>query len=814
MVITFKVSGGEPELAAEVKVNFKGSSVPTENLILTAAPDTINITRAGENRVLDLYLSNTTTHQPVEGQEIIAHVFDQNKGRLSHYSATTDVNGHVTFGYAAPESLPTADLTITFEVLGGTPVLREDVTVKFGTPTVPTENTATHQPVEGQQIIAHVFDPNKGTLDRYTSTTSNTGRAIFTYEAPDTLPTSDLIITFEVAGGTPVLTEDVTVTFITTTEYELLNTNDITVHYASESKELAIQLVKNGIPQTGELVSVKSVPVSFGRIERTAVVTGTDGYARFTYIAADSLQNGTVPVEFVYTDMNGVETNASATITVAAASNPFQYDLRRETTPVVITTGNQVEEVSVYVVDSATGVGVSGKTVEVSLPGFGDFTSASAVTDVAGKAVFIYQAPGILVDGAHTTVTLSFIENGTTIARVIDINVTVSTETSEYNLTNQTTPVNVQYAAEQKEVKVQLVKMNGDIVSGETVYAKSIPSAFGRLQSASAVTDGGGYATFIYIAADPLTDGTTPLELYHEDENGIRVNAIVDINVTETNVPLDYNLTYETSPIIITQTDQQEEISVYVIDNQTGAGVPGKTVSIAAIDGMYGEITPASTTTDVAGKATFQYTSPHDINGTPLNVTTVVSFTDSEVTLTRDIEIRIVPTAPASDYALVNQSDINGTIGVNETMETEIQLVKNGLPVLDARACVTTTDTVTVDCLIPASIPREYGRIIGIPAQDGTEGSGYVKFRYLAPTDAIEISNYQFPMYYIDQEGKIAAEANITIDLNVTDGAANPPIDTTEMALSAVPDELNVTAAGESRVVSVYLSNTNTHSEH
>jgi len=188
-----------------------GAEVDTTGMELVAVPNSVNISEAGESRALSLYLANTSTQDPVADKDIRALWFDPNNGKLNSYIATTDSNGQAVFNYTAPETLPSGNLTITFEVVNGTPGLQRDVTVNFtstSTPTVDTtnysmyavpgsinisedgeskvvslflEDTSTNQPVEGQEIIAHFFNPNSGTLSAYSAITNSNGQVAFEY---------------------------------------------------------------------------------------------------------------------------------------------------------------------------------------------------------------------------------------------------------------------------------------------------------------------------------------------------------------------------------------------------------------------------------------------------------------------------------------------------------------------------------------------------------------------------------------------------------------------------------------------------------
>lgn len=447
------------------------------------------------------------------------------------------------------------------------------------------------------------------------------------------------------------------------------------------------------------------------------------------------------------------------------------YGLINATTPITIATPNQIEEISVYLVDERN-IGISGKTMTISTPEFGSFSSSTAITNGAGKVAFSYQAPEELQDGSSTIVTIYFDDETENIhlSQEIQINVNLSTQASEYNLTNiDPMPVDVAYPAEQKEVKVQLTKNGGEIVAGATVYVKSIPVAFGRFLSASSKTDASGYATFTYVAADSLTDGTQPFELYYDDDsNGVRISAFGEIEVSASTVPFDYNLTNLTTPIIITHANQAEDIEIYLVD-KNHVGVVGKTLTISTIANGYGEVTSATAVTNAAGKATFHYSAPGDISSIDgTDATMTISFTDSDTTISDIVTVRIASEATTSTYALQNASTPIVITSPDQNKTIDVQLVNNNLPVIDARPC-TTDNTITKDCVIPEAMPREYGRILN--ANGSTEPDGYVYYDYLS-AKAEELADvngtsHTFNIYYIDVNGKVAAETNVTIEINL-----------------------------------------------
>ncbi len=301
--------------------------VNTQGYQLNVIPNAISITRPTESVSIDLQLLKNNA--AVRNQSISVKMFSITYGTMNKVQALTDENGIVHFTYTAPAYLPKDNLEIVFEVEGGDPAVEQSVSVTFGkTPQVDTEhmtltaapasisigragesksinlylsNSETKQPVEDVAIKVHTFDPNRGTFDIYEAITDERGHVAFIYTAPQNLPAGTLPVTFEVVNGKPGLTEQVNINFSSVaTDYSLVNVNNITVNYPSERKEIAVQLIKNGVPQVGEQVTAKSIPATFGRIENVNVTTGGDGYARFTYIAADPLVNGSQTIEFTY----------------------------------------------------------------------------------------------------------------------------------------------------------------------------------------------------------------------------------------------------------------------------------------------------------------------------------------------------------------------------------------------------------------------------------------------------------------------------------------------------------------------------------
>ena len=156
---------------------------------------------------------------------------------------------------------------------------------------------------------------------------------------------------------------------------------------------------------------------------------------------------------------------------------------------------------------------------------------------------------------------------------------------------------------------------------------------------------------------------------------------------------------------------------------------------------------------------------------------------------------------PSSDYNLTNVKTPVEITAAEQSQVIDVQLVKNGIPVIDARPC-DSTNTVTVDCVMVSSIPREYGRVINAGASTSQDGYIYFNFKSADASELISAPNdTNMSVYYFDKEGKIAAKAVVELQRR-----AIPPVDTTGMALTAVPNDFNISTAGESRAISLYLA--------
>ena len=468
--------------------------------------------------------------------------------------------------------------------------------------------------------------------------------------------------------------------FNATTPLEIIGVNT--------SYAIKVQILEHGNVASGQIVTMKPFDNIYGSVTEYTAITAADGYAIFNYISPNTLPvAGTMTTFELVNENNGTIIYQDIVLNFNDQGIPFDYNLSNERTPVAITSGGQIETISVYVVDSATNVGVSGKDVSISTitTGFGSIVNASTVTtDSTGKAEFTYEAPIDItaIDGQTTSATLSFTEDGVTITKNVILtfdNVVIPTE---YAIANENN-ITVNYASESKEIALQLLK-NGVPQAGETVIAKSIPSIYGRIENVSVVTGADGYARFTYIAANPLVDTVgQPLQLIYMDVNGAVVSKTVSITIMSLTTQPAYNLTNVTTPLIVNYDNELKSISVDVV-NQSNVGIEGIDVNISVVNGIqYGAIISASTTkSDSSGRALFSYKAPADvsmINGQSTVLT--LSMETNGVVITRDVtlEFNKIDTNITVPIVVIanNFKEMNLTQN-SQNVQMEIQVFKQG----------------------------------------------------------------------------------------------------------------------------------------
>jgi len=216
---------------------------------------------------------------------------------------------------------------------------------------------------------------------------------------------------------------------------------------------------------------------------------------------------------------------------------------------------------------------------------------------------------------------------------------------SPYQFVNASTPIDVDKSDSDYNVSVQLVE-KGFGFPAQTIRMRPFDSTFGTLESSVVETDDSGWAYFTYHSPNDLTDlkGQTALmqAVYLNDDNETEAVQDFVLSFSAQAAETEYRMTNQSTPIIVDTNDSKKTIFVYIVDAED-TGVEGETVTTSILDQRFGSISPSSTKTDEAGKASFTYTGPDDITpviGQQTSIT--LRYEKNDKTSTANVDIVIV----------------------------------------------------------------------------------------------------------------------------------------------------------------------------
>ena len=401
--------------------------------------------------------------------------------------------------------------------------------------------------------------------------------------------------------------------------YSFYNATTTEVSQGSTPYDVKIQLLKDGYAVPGEKIKMKAFPSVYGSVSAHEVTTGTDGFAEFDYTSPAILPaNGTstsFEVSFMDESNATITQNLVVNFNTSGGSGVNPYNLVNPSTPISVTAGNQEHEITAYVVDASTNIGVSAKDVTITTiaNGYGSVDTAVATTDTAGKATFKYTAPASITGLTTTTAYMRFTENGITSEQAIVLNFTPPAGGgTQYSMINVSTPIDVANITDTKEIKVQVIDTATKVgVDGKTVRITALDAQYGTVNASSVQTTNGGWATFTYTPPTDLTGlSTTTVDLLFTDDNGNDLPAqTVTINVTPSAV--QYFISPENN-ITVTGLAQVHTINVSLYKNVNGQNIAaddGEKVIAEFIMQSDGTLTKYEVEVQ-NGTARFEYTSP------------------------------------------------------------------------------------------------------------------------------------------------------------------------------------------------------------
>ena len=212
------------------------------------------------------------------------------------------------------------------------------------------------------------------------------------------------------------------------------------------------------------------------------------------------------------------------------------------------------------------------------------------------------------------------------------------------------------------------------------------------------------------------------------DENGNPTSTV-------TNNPsgIEYHLTDPTTPVVVNQPNEVQQITAIVVD-KLGIGVEGISVKITAISNpKYGSIeSAASVLTDSSGRATFSYRGPSDIVAVDGEATSVNILMDINGTIVDQKVVTI-------EFQKVDQNTTIPTVIIADTYK-DINITDNGQNAeIQVQVFAEGTNTPYTEGSVRVALPEivltgtDVGHFSSYTAPVGSNGVAI--FNYTAPQD-------------------------------------------------------------------------------
>ena len=618
-------------------------------------------------------------------------------------------------------------------------------------------------PTKDEDVSVATLPSQYGTVSPATVKSNEAGYAIFNYLAPDPLTngTYDLELSHTDINGSKV--SDTLHIEINegAQEFTYQLTNASTPIILSEPNQkgfITVYLVdKTGVGVAAKIVNMSILDNAYGTLSSTVTTTDLSGKASFEYTASSNLVGlGSTILTATFTE-NGLSTTQNIEV---KSESTFDYKLVNLTTPLMVTTPLQESSITVQLVNKLNHP-IVGKDISITALDvkYGSITPAIAKTDVSGTATFKYTGPESLLGLTTTQSTVTFTENGVSVSETLTIAMALD---FDYKLANLTTPIMVKTPSEKQNITVQLIDKNNQGIMGKDIAISALDVNYGFITPTVSTTNESGTAVFEYTAPASLIGLNNTQSTVSFTESDLTISELLTISI-ETS--FNYKFSNPTTPVIIQTPKQESDVGVYLVD-ANGLGIPEKEVSITTIDSAYGSISPTTIKTDKSGRAIYKYIGPDSLSGLK-STFAKFSFTESDLTIYEDMEIKVSAIGGGADYKLINANPPLSIIQPNQSGQIEVQLTLNGFPVIDARSCTAENSTITVDCVMPESIPRSYGRITD--AGGSTAKDGYIYYDHVGP-NAVDKANvgteHIFNIIYFDKDGKPQASIPITIEMN------------------------------------------------
>ena len=415
-----------------------------------------------------------------------------------------------------------------------------------------------------------------------------------------------------------------------------------------------------------------------------------------------------------------------------------------------------------------------------------------------GYVEFDYVGPDIPTD-ASPTFKFYYIDTDGNIAAetVVNLDINISAPTPDYNLTNVTTPIIVNYDNELKSISVDVVDTNGIGIKDINVSITTVLGVeFGSIISASITkSDISGHALFTYKAPANVAavDGNVTQVILSMVNNGLRIerNVSIEFNKIDLNVSVPIVvISNNFKEMNLTQNSQNVQMEVQVFEQGTNTPYTSGNVKVSLPNEVLtgtdvGSFSEYTVLVGTNGKAVFNYTGPQDIqslvNNGDLNATFKFFHEENPIqqeiiTVIYDLQAGYIP----ANYVLTtSSSDGKQTMGLDLLKSFTLYLKDDQ---------GTLVDDVDINEINITSKNILIGKLID--ANNGGINEANLTF---TGTDAINSKSFSVQTY------RLSGLLPIEITVNFTDPNGDTKTITTIMnivVLSGPPTALSISYAG------------------
>ena len=394
--------------------------------------------------------------------------------------------------------------------------------------------------VVGKEIFITTLDKQFGSVNFSKAVTDNSGRASFLYTAPvdfDSVKDKNTTVELIFVENKKYIKETIKISFKkaidntnTTIKYTFANVpSNVEVTKANQEIFFEVQLIdENQQAVAGKAISTLSYDTSFGRLENMSVTTDANGFARFTFTSADSIDdaNGTtLDLTLEYREGTAViSTGVEVAFNKLEETNDIKYTFANVPTGIEVIKDAQKVFFEVQLIDENKEA-VSGKTISALSydTKYGRLDNMSVTTDANGFAQFGLTAPVSIddVNGTNLKLDLVYREGTAVIETAVTVSFNKKNALALYQFANVPSLL-VEYASKTEEISINLVDSNGVGVSGKKLQITTLESQYGSISSSTATTNEAGVATFTYTSPSDVesidNEGTSVTVRFTEDD--------------------------------------------------------------------------------------------------------------------------------------------------------------------------------------------------------------------------------------------------------------------------------------------------------